>query len=259
MRLHHLTSQASISRIAIAGAITAALCLGACSTSNEHPQSPAALETARSEALARLEDSTSIVTQSRDQIPEDIAAQARCIVVVPSMKKGGLIVGGESGRGFAACQTANGWSGPAPVRIGGGTFGAQVGFQSADVLALLTSESASRKLESGKLTVGVDASAAAGPVGKGRGKYEGGGPSEIVTYSRAQGLFAGATLNGTSIGADADATEALYGSPVSMRSILHGDVPPPPQPEVARFRTALRDAFPPTPRVARDESGLRPQ
>ena len=189
--------------------LVTALALGACSSSGEHAQSPASLDSARTDALARLDQSTDSVTQFRQGIADDVAARARCVVVVPSLKKGGLVIGGQSGQGFATCRTAHGWSGPAPVQVGGGTFGAQIGFQSSDVVALVMSEKAMRTLEAGNLKAGVDASAAAGPVGTGRGRQF--GDAEILSYSRSQGLFAGATLEGSSIDADTKATTAFYG------------------------------------------------
>jgi SH3 domain-containing YSC84-like protein 1 len=227
------------------GLVTAALALGACSSSSEHAQSPAALDTARTDALARLDQSTARVTQFSHEIGDDVAARARCVVVVPTLQKGGLIIGAQSGRGFATCRTASSWSAPAPVQVGGGTFGAQVGFQNSDVLALVTSDKAMHALEAGMLKVGVDASAAAGPVGTGRGRQF--GDAEVLSYSRSQGLFAGATLDGTGINADQDAITALYGPTAIFGSILEGQVVPPPQAAVSRFLAAMREAFPPTP------------
>jgi lipid-binding SYLF domain-containing protein len=174
-----------------------------------------------------------------------VVARARCVVVVPSLKKGGLIVGGQSGRGFATCITDHGWSAPGPVQVSGGTFGAQIGFQSSDVLALVTSEKAMRTLEAGSLKVGVDASAAAGPVGTGRGRQF--GDAEVLSYTRSSGLFAGATLDGTGIQADPDAIVALYGSTATFGGILEGLVAPPPRSEVKRFLGAMRESFPPKP------------
>ncbi len=229
------------------GLVTAALALGACSTSStEHAQSPAALDSARTDALARLDQSTDSVKQFRQGIPDEVAARARCVVVVPSLKKGGLIVGAQSGRGFASCKTAKGWSPPAPAQVGGGTFGAQIGFQDTDVLMIVTSEKTMATLETGKLKVGVDASAAAGPVGTGRGASFG-DSAEVLSYSRSQGLFAGATLDGTGIDADQEAITAFYGSSATFGSILEGAVAAPPQPQVGRFMSAMREAFPHTP------------
>jgi lipid-binding SYLF domain-containing protein len=228
------------------GLVTAALAIGACSSSSsEHAQSPAALDTAKTDALARLDQSTDTVTQFHGKIADDVAARARCVVIVPSLKKGGLIVGGQSGKGFATCKTAHGWSGPAPLTMGGGTFGAQIGFQSSDVLALVTTDKAKQTLEAGKLKVGVDASAAAGPVGTGRGKQF--GDAEILSYTRSSGLFAGATLDGTGIDADQDAIAAFYGPSATFSSILEAQVAPPPKTEVKRFLAAMSEAFPPTP------------
>jgi lipid-binding SYLF domain-containing protein len=225
--------------------VTAALALGACSSSNEHPQTPAQLETARTDILARLSQSASTVPEFRQQIGDEVAARAHCVVVVPSLQKGGLVVGGQSGKGFATCKTRNGWSGPAPVQISGGTFGAQIGYQNSSVLSLVMSDKAMNTLEAGKLKVGVDASAAAGPVGTGRGR--GFGDAEVLSYSRSSGLFAGATLEGSSIDADQDAINALYGPTTIFGTILQGQVAPPPQIEVSNFLSAVREAFPPTP------------
>jgi lipid-binding SYLF domain-containing protein len=134
------------------------------------------------------------------------------------------------------------------VAISGGTFGAQIGYQQSSVIALLTSDKAERKLASGSFKIGIDASAAAGPVGKGRGTQF--MDAEVLSYSRSAGLFAGATLDGTSVSDDSAATLALYGPSANMGAILRGQVPPTPQPEIERFFTALRAAFPTTPPVA---------
>jgi SH3 domain-containing YSC84-like protein 1 len=229
------------------GLVTAALAAGACSSSNEHAQSPAAVQTEKTDTLARLNQATDTVTQFQKEIASegDVAARTRCVVIVPSLMKGGLVFGGQSGRGFATCRTAKGWSDPAPAQVGGGTFGAQIGFQSSDVLALVMSENAKHTLEAGKLKVGVDASASAGPVGAGRGKQF--GDSEILSYSRSQGLFAGATLDGTSIDADTDAVAAFYGPTATFGSILEGTAISPTATEVNRFHAAMRATFPPTP------------
>jgi lipid-binding SYLF domain-containing protein len=242
--MHH-APYSILSRGLGVGLVTAALTVGACSSNSEHAQSPAALASARTDALARLDQATDTVTQFHGQIPDDVVARARCVVVVPTLKKGGLIVGGQSGRGFATCKTADGWSAPGPVQVSGGTFGAQIGFQSADVLALVTSDKAMRTLEVGKLKVGADASAAAGPVGTGRGTQF--GDAEVLSYTRSSGLFAGATLEGTGIDADQDAIAALYGPTATFGAVLEGQVAPPSQTEVSRFLAAMRVSFPPTP------------
>ncbi|HXX68434.1 MAG TPA: lipid-binding SYLF domain-containing protein [Polyangiaceae bacterium] len=235
-----------------AALVTAALVGVACSSSSEPAKSPAEAQTKLNDALGRLDDAASTVKDLRGQIPDDAAARARCLVVVPAMKKGGLLVGGQSGQGFAECQTPHGWSGPAPVVVSGGTFGAQAGYQESQVVAILTTDKARRKLETGSLKIGVDASAAAGPVGVGRGTQF--TDAEVLSYSKASGLFAGATLDGTSVNADIETTNALYGTNVYMSSILEGQVPPPPRSEVERFMTALRTAFPPTPEVAQSSN-----
>lgn len=230
------------------GLVTAALVAVACSSSSEPAKSPAEAQSKLTDALGRLDDASSTVKELRTEISDDAAGRARCLVVVPGMKKGGLFIGGQSGRGFAECQTPRGWSAPAPVVVSGGTFGAQAGYQESQVVALLTTDKARRKLESGSLKIGVDASAAAGPVGAGRGTQF--SDAEVLSYSKASGLFAGATLDGTSVNDDTETTTAIYGPNVNMAGILQGQVPPTPQPEVERFLTALRTAFPPTPEVA---------
>jgi lipid-binding SYLF domain-containing protein len=166
------------------------------------------------------------------------------VAIVPSMAKGGLVVGAQSGRGMVSCRTATGWSAPAPISVAGGTLGAQLGYQSTDVVALVMNDTAKRSLEEGHFRIGVDASAAAGPVGEGRASssdVELGG--DILSYTRARGLFAGAELTGTSVQSDDDAARAIYGSAPAMRTILSGEVPAPDKAAV-RFVSALQQAFP---------------
>lgn len=242
------TSSRVLGSIVPAGLVTAALAAAACSSSTESAKSPANVESKLNDALARLDDAANGLTELRKQIPDDAATRARCLVVVPSLKKGGLLVGGQTGSGFATCQNAQGWSAPAPVVVSGGTFGAQLGYQQSQVIALVMNDRAEQKLESGSLKIGVDASAAAGPVGAGRGTQV--GNSDVLSYSKSSGLFAGATLDGTTIADDNDTSAAMYGPSVSMTSILAGQVPPTQQPEVQRFMTSVRAAFPPSPAVA---------
>jgi lipid-binding SYLF domain-containing protein len=234
------------------GLVTAALALVACSTVYEPAQSPAERESQRVHALGRLDDSAAVVIETRSQIPDDVAASARCVVIVPAVSKAGLLgaqgLGGgpQFGRGVATCHTGNGWSAPAPVRAQGAWVGVRIGFQHIDVVALLTSGGAVRALESGKFEVGVSASAAAGPTGAGRGREL----ADVVTYSRSSGVFAGASLEGMNLESDEGPTQVLYGSRVAMSSILEGRVPRPQDTEAARFSTAIRKAFPRTPEVS---------
>ena len=180
----------------------------------------------------RVEDSANVLTdimRTPDKgIPDDIMKSAMCVGVIPSMKKGGFIFGAEYGKGVASCRNANGWSAPAPVTIGGGTWGLQIGGEAVDVVFLVMNNKGMEDLLSSKFTLGADASVAAGPVGRqAEGDTDWKLKAEVLTYSRTRGIFAGLTLNGAVIAQDHDATAAFYGKDVSFRSILTGEVPPP--------------------------------
>jgi lipid-binding SYLF domain-containing protein len=160
------------------------------------------------------------------------------------MAKGGIVIGAAAGSGFASCKTSSGWSAPAPISIGGGTVGAQLGYQETDLVALVTSAKGMKGLENGNFRVGADASATAGPVGTGRGAgTELVSNADMVSYSRSRGLFAGAELNGTTINLDNDAARALYGPGHDMTSILGGRLPVPSEPGAQRFMSAVRAGF----------------
>lgn len=234
------------SRQAIA-IVAGVLALAACSSSSKSssPETTAAkVESARADALDRLDKSAQVVGDMRGKIPDDVAGGAKCLVVFPSIVKAGVIVGGQGGKGFATCHNSAGWSAPAPISIGGGTLGAQLGAQSMEVVALIESDRGMRALQSGNFRVGVDASASAGPVGTGKGSSTGateGG--DLVSYSHAKGLYAGANLDGTTISADDDSTRALYGSKHELKTLLAGSVPAPNEPAVQRFLGAVKSGF----------------
>jgi len=159
-------------------------------------------------------------------IPSNILSDAECVAVVPSLLKGGFIVGGAYGRGVATCRTEKGWSGPAPFRIEGGSFGFQIGGEAVDLVMVIMNERGMRALLSSKFKVGVDASAAAGPVGRhAEGSTDWKMRAQVLTYSRARGIFAGVSLNGAAIHQDKDDTRALYGHMASFKSILTGVTP----------------------------------
>ena len=161
-------------------------------------------------------------------IPSELLSKAKCVVVIPGEKKAALGLGGSYGRGFATCRLTNNtdaWSAPAPVFLGGGSFGAQIGGESGDIVMLVMNDKGTQKLLSSKFKVGVDASAAAGPVGRTAAadtniKLD----SEILTYSRAKGLFAGIDINGAEVKQDDSTTKDLYGSTIPFRQILSGQV-----------------------------------
>jgi lipid-binding SYLF domain-containing protein len=161
-------------------------------------------------------------------VPEEILGSAKCIAVVPSLLKGGFIFGGAHGRGMATCRTDNGWSAPAPFAISGGSFGFQIGIQGVDLVMMVMDNRGMQALLSNKFELGADASAAAGPVGRhAEGSTDWKLQAQVLTYSRARGLFAGVTVNGAVIRQDDNATRELYGRMVPFNSILTGAVPSP--------------------------------
>ena len=161
-------------------------------------------------------------------IPEEVIGSARCIAVVPSLLKGGFIVGAAYGKGAVTCRSDNGWSAPAFFRIEGGSFGLQIGGQAVDVVMLVMNDKGMGNLLASKFKVGADASAAAGPVGRhAEAATDWKMRAELLTYSRARGLFAGISLNGAVVKQDKDDTREFYGRMVSFRSILTGKVAPP--------------------------------
>jgi lipid-binding SYLF domain-containing protein len=227
------------------GVAAAALSLGACSSSS-HPQSAAEVQKKLSEEEVRLDKSTQLIEQLRPKVPDQVASRARCVVVIPNLQKGGLVVGGTGGKGFATCASGGAWSNPAPVKYGGGTVGAQIGFESANVLALVVSDSAAKSLEAGNFKVGASASAAAGPVGASSSATgDTGVKSDILVYSDSSGLFAGATFNGMTVSSDDQATRALYGTQTDLASILDRQVTLPQPASVQSFLSAMNGAFAP--------------
>jgi lipid-binding SYLF domain-containing protein len=171
------------------------------------------------------------ITSAPDKgIPIKVLSSAKCVIVIPGVKKAGFIVGGRYGRGYATCRTPNGWSAPAPVFLGGGSYGAQIGGEGVDLVLLVMNDTGVQKLLSSKFEIGVDASAAAGPIGRSASagtdwKLN----TEILSYSRAKGLFAGIELNGAKLKQDEDTTKELYSKAIPFTEILSGKVPTPPQ------------------------------
>jgi lipid-binding SYLF domain-containing protein len=156
-------------------------------------------------------------------IPEEVLEHAKCIAVVPHMLKGGFVFGAENGRGVATCRTAAGWSAPAFFTITGGSWGLQIGIEGVDLVMVIQNEDGMKHLINSNFELGGDASAAAGPVGRhASADTDWKLNTEVLTYSRAKGLFAGLTLTGAAIRRDDDSTEAVYGHDVSTRHILDG-------------------------------------
>lgn len=174
-------------------------------------------------------------------IPEEVLEHAKCVAVVPHLLKGGFVFGAENGRGVATCRTEHGWSAPAFFTVTGGSWGLQIGAEGVDLVLIIQGDKGMEHLIDSKFEIGADASAAAGPVGR--------HPSadtdwklntEVLTYSRARGIFAGITLNGAAIRRDDDSTEAIYGREIPTRRILRGEVAPPAQ--AHPFLDAVRNA-----------------
>jgi len=200
---------------------------------------------AREDATERLENATQVIHEIMGMpdkgIPEEVLEHAKCVAVVPHMVKGGFIFGGKGGKGVATCRTANGWSAPAFITISGGNWGLQIGVEAVDLVMIIQNEKGMQKLLSSNFHLGADASAAAGPVGR---HAEAGTnwkmDTEILTYSRAKGVFAGLTLEGASIRQDSDSRHAIYGPKVTTRALLLGKVPAPAAAQP--FLTAIRGA-----------------
>src|ERR1700760_2632370 len=195
-----------------------------------------AVANAKDDSTERLQRSSEVLDQmvsAPDKgIPEEVLAKAKCIAIVPHLVKGGLGFGGKHGRGVATCRTADGWSAPAFISVGGGSWGLQIGVESVDLIMLIMNDKGMEQLLSSKFQISGEGSAAAGPVGR----HASAGTdwkldTEMLTYSRSKGAFAGLTLEGAVIEQDADSTTAIYGKDVPFKSILLGKVP---APEVAR-------------------------
>ena len=161
-------------------------------------------------------------------IPREILGKAECVAVVPSMLKGGFIVGAKYGRGLASCRTPRGWSAPAFFLTEGGSVGFQIGGQAVDLVMLIMNNDGMQRLLSSKFSLVADASVAAGPVGRlAEGNTDWKMRAQVLTYSRARGVFAGVSLNGAVLKQDKDSTREFYGHMVTFRAALTGEVDPP--------------------------------
>jgi SH3 domain-containing YSC84-like protein 1 len=161
-------------------------------------------------------------------IPDKVMSDSTCIAVIPSMIKIAVGFGGSHGKGVATCKTGHGWSAPAPITITGGSWGLQLGGQAVDLVMVVTNQKGMDHLLSSKFKLGADASAAAGPVGRdAAADTDWKMRAEVLTYSRARGVFAGIDLNGAAITQDQDETRILYGRMIPFADILSGKVAPP--------------------------------
>jgi lipid-binding SYLF domain-containing protein len=193
----------------------------------------ASAASSKSDLDARLAAATRVITEvmaTPDKaIPDQITEKATCIAVVPSMKKGAFIVGGQYGQGVVTCRTGHGWSAPVFFRIAGGSFGFQIGGQATDLVIVAVNQKGFQDMLKNKVKLGGDAAAAAGPVGR---NAQAGTDwklnAELLTYSRSKGLFAGIDLTGDDVSQNIDDTTTFYnGNNNSFESILKGSVPVP--------------------------------
>ena len=159
-------------------------------------------------------------------IPQDVLADAKCVAVVPDMVKGGFVFGANHGRGVATCRTGHGWSQPAFFAITGGTWGAQIGLESVDLVMVFLGDAGMKQLLSSEFKLGAEAGVAGGPVGReAQASTDWKMKDKILVYSRTKGLFAGIDLSGAVVKTDADSTRAYYGKPVEFADLLSGQGP----------------------------------
>src|SRR6202020_642974 len=185
-----------------------------------------------SKAIDRVQSAAGVLSEIQaapdSGIPDNILSRSECVAVVPSMLKGGFIVGAKYGRGLASCRTPKGWSAPAFSLVEGGSVGFQIGGQAVDLVMLIMNQNGMQHLLSSQFALGADASVAAGPVGRhAEGNTDWKMRAEVLTYSRARGVFAGVSLNGAVIKQDKDSTREFYGHMVSSKASLTGEIDPP--------------------------------
>ena len=212
----------------------------------------------KKDVTERLQMASDVLTQmvaAPDKgIPEEVLDNAKCIAVVPHLVKGGFVFGGKHGRGVATCRTEGGWSAPAFISVGGGSAGLQIGVEGVDLIMLIMNDKGMQQLLSSKFEISGEGSAAAGPVGR----HASAGTdwkldTQMLTYSRSKGLFAGLTLEGAVIQQDNDSSISVYGRETSFKSVLQGKVP---TPEIARefMKTVHETAHKAKVQEARDDS-----
>jgi len=204
------------------------------------PLFPAAASADTPERLTAAAETLAALTAAPDKdIPVSLITKAKCIVVVPSLKSGAFIVGADYGRGFASCRTASGWSAPAGVKVEGGSFGFQIGGKETEVVMFVMNDKGMARLLTNKFTLGGDASIAAGPVGRSAtAKTDAALTAEILSYSRARGVFAGVSLAGATLREDDGANKDMYGKKLKNAEVLKGGVAP--APSASAFMGALK-------------------
>ena len=189
---------------------------------------------AKGDADARLDNAADLVSDmmnaSDKGVPQDLLNKARCVILVPGLKKAAFVVGAKYGRGFAMCRQSGGvgWSAPAAIRVEGGSVGFQIGGSEQDVMLLVMNDTGMKHLLTDKFTIGGEATASAGPIGRDvSAQTDAVMRAEMLSYSRSRGLFAGISLQGATLRPDEEANRELYGSDTSNREILTGAVKTP--------------------------------
>ena len=178
------------------------------------------------EPLQRLDEASAVFQEIMGtpdrSIPQDLLDKAHCIVIVPGLKKGAFIVGGKYGKGFLSCRTKSpGWSAPGTVRVEGGSVGFQIGGSESDVVMLVMNERGAAKLLASKFTLGGEGAVAAGPVGReATAQTDAAMRAEILSWSRARGVFAGISLQGATLRQDLDDNGAIYGKKLTNKEIV---------------------------------------
>jgi len=198
----------------------------------------AVMNAAGEEPQKRIAESAVVLSEimhAKDKgIPEDLLEKAQCVGVVPNLKRAGFIVGAKYGKGIVVCRgpEARGWSAPSTIRIEGGSVGLQIGAGETDVVFIVMNQRGMDKLMRDKFTIGADASAMAGPVGRSaEARTDAMMHAEILAYSRSRGVFAGLSLEGATLRPDNDDNQALYGRRVTQQEILRGRMHAPPSAE----------------------------
>ena len=218
--------------------------IAACALALVAPAVTVTLSAEISEKLkSRIDESTAILTELHaapdKDIPRDLWNRATCVMVIPSVKKAAFVFGGEYGKGLMSCRKGGAWSAPVFMQLQKGSWGLQIGAQSIDLILLVNNERGMKKLLGNKVTLGAEASVAAGPVGRdARAATDAQMSAEILSYSRTQGLFAGINLSGGVLKPDGDDNRDVYGRKITPSAVLTGDTAPPAA--TAAFMKALQ-------------------
>lgn len=228
----------------LAGFLAGSLALSLVPTINPFIQEAQAADKIDEKVKDRLDASATVLQEimgAPDKgIPRDLLRDCAGIVIIPGVKKGAFIIGGEFGRGIMVVrQPDRKWGSPGFLTLGGGSFGFQIGGQSTDIILLVMNRKGIEKLAESKFKLGADASVAAGPVGRAaKANTDGKFQAQILSYSRSQGVFAGISLEGATLTVDDDANKAIYGRKVAHTEVVEGTLPRPPQ--ANRLYTVLR-------------------